>query len=180
MGGMRSVQLWTDKPKFDQRAFHLEYEIFHTTTQSYGAGVYRENGWTSVAGFVRAKSFLKQSDEIMCRVSDMMIDSITSELLTSQQARELEAGDLMLDVGYEARCAISWKRFLLEIDLKNDSVRHVDAMVIMPNEYGGGSIDYPLTPELCVASHFLDEDLSKPFRPYERLIDMELRTDRIW
>lgn len=178
MGGLRKVMLWVDKPRFDQRPFTEEYELYDRDTETYGSVVWRESGWVSVAGSVRAKPFLKQNKDVLDAVWAMIRKSLASEQLSGDEVTNIEAADTFLDCRYEAKCTIHWKRFLLEIDLKNETVEQADVMVIMPGDAGG--LNFPLAPELAITSHFLDEDINKPFSLHDNLGRLELKSDRIW
>lgn len=178
MGGLRNVLLWVDKPYFDQRPIIEEYELYDPDTKEYGPGVWREGGWTSTAGAVRAKPFLKQSEAVKERVWELIRESLVSDELELPVVTAFESGDILLDIRYEAKCAVSWKRFLLEIDLATEEVSRVQVRVLMSGDVDG--VDLPLTPEIASTSHFLDEDLNRPFSLKGRPGKFELRDDRIW
>lgn len=178
MGGIRNVMLWVDKPRFDQRPFTEEYELYDPETEKYGPSVWREGGWTSTAGEVRAKPFLKQNQDVLDEVWTMIRNSLASEHLSGDEVTNFEAADTFLDCRYEAKCAIHWKRFLLEIDLKEETVTQADVFVLMPDDAGG--LNLPLTPALAITSHFLSEDINQPFSLYDNMGRFDLKNDRIW
>lgn len=177
-GGFRKVLLWVDKPCFDQRPYTEEYELFDPEEDKYVASVWRELGWTSVAGSVPAKPFLKQSEEILDQVWQMIRHSVSSDLPGGGDVSDFNNSEVFLDARHEARCAIHWKRFLLEIDLKNETVSYADVMVGM--EEGSRTLNLPLSPELATTSHFLNEDINQPFDLYAYRGPLELKSDRIW
>lgn len=178
MGGLRKVVVWVDKPYFDQRPFTEEYELYDPVTEAYGPGVWREGGWTASVNGERAKPFLKQNEAVLNQVWQKIRESLVSDELSLEVVTDFESGEILLDTRYEAKCAIHWKRFLLEIDLVTETVSHAEVRVVMPGE--GSGIGISLTPELATTSHFLEEDISKPFDLRANLGGLELRSDRIW
>lgn len=178
MGGLRNVLVWVAKPFFDQRPIKEIYELYHVATQAYGSTVWMEGGWTSSVVGVRAKPFLKQNEAVMDRVWDMIRESLVSGKIAPDDVTDIRSADILLDTRYEAKCAVHWKRFLLEIDLLTEVVSHTSVRVVMPE--GDEGIDLPLTEGVSTTSYFLDEDLSKPFQMADGVAGFELRNDRIW
>lgn len=170
--------MWVDKPRFDQRPWTEEFELYDPDQDNYLSTVWRQNGWISVAGSVRAKPFLKQNEQILDQVWAMICDSVRSDQVPNSDVTDFEASEVFLDTRYEAICAINWKRFLLEIDLKDETVSLADVEVLMPDS--DGTMNLPLTPELAVATHFYNEDISQPFDWYAPLGRLETKSDRIW
>ena len=178
MGGLRNVLLWVDKPRFDQTPVTEEYELFDPEQEKYLYSIWRQSGWISLAGSVKAKPFLKQNEEVLDKVWELICESVRSDQVASSDVTDIRDAEVFLDGNHEAICATNWKRFLLEIDLRNESVEQVDVEVIMPGSRA--VLNLPLTPELAVATHFINEDISKPFDWSAPLGRLELKSDRVW
>jgi hypothetical protein len=177
-GGLRRVLLWVDKPRFDQRPSSVEFELYDPDQKKYLSSIWRQEGWTSEAGSVQAKPFLKQNREILEQVWALICDSVRSDQVANSDVTDFEAAEVFMDARHEAKCDINWKRFLAEVDLKSETVTLTDVEVVMPDSKG--VVNLPLTPELAIATHFFDEDISRPFDWYAPLGRLEKKRDRIW
>lgn len=180
MGGLREVLLWIDEPSFDHRCPVLEAELFDPVTNTYVAEIYREEGWQSIAGCLRAKDFLKQNEEINRRVWEEILNSLISwecpDPMTLKTVEDLDSPLLRAD--YELSCEIPWKRFLLEIDLKSETVSLIKPLVCY--EDGERARGIPLRKSVTVSSSYLAGDLNRPYlRSDKSLSHLELKEDRV-
>ncbi|MDT8925474.1 hypothetical protein RBE51_22070 [Pseudomonas taiwanensis] len=174
MGGLRSVDVWVEKPFFDQRPLTYDFDLYCSDTNTHFAEVYQEQGWYTPSGSCRAKRFLKQDESILQQVWALIQDSLAPLDSAYQNAQPPTYGeyDHLLDPTYEMKCRIHWKRFLLELDLRKETVRVVQAEVLLVDGQPRGN--YPITPETGTTSLFLDEDIAKPFW-YEKYDGYEIR-----
>jgi hypothetical protein len=176
MGGLREVLLWVDEPFFDHRPRILEAELFDPATSAYVMEIYREEGWNSLTGSIPAKEFLKQDEAIRNRVWEEIRRSMISwECL---DPIGYEQGSPLLRKDYEFYCETHWKRFLLEIDLKSETVKLISPMVCYKdNERARG---LPLRRPTAISSYFLGADLNRPYHTSDKsLKHLEVRIDRI-
>lgn len=170
LGGMRHVMLWVSEPTFDHRPIKEAFELIDPVSGKFEGCVSAENGWFSRGDPTKAKHFLKQDKQVYDQVWELIILSYTPPSCLGT-GRPIYAGDGMInndevhrmghDSAYEMDCCTHWKRFLLEIDLCQRTVTQVPARAIASfdaaAEYG-----VAITPALN-ASHFIDEDMSRPF-----------------
>lgn len=179
MGGLRSVNVWVDKPMFVHSASKPEFELFETETQEYKATIYRELGWCSDAGDVKAKPFLKQNKDIMARVWSAIYESTLPLGCTDPKRMAMDFGECqdMLDFDYELRCRTHWKRFLLELDLSSGDLKVVVPRVIWTSGVEIDSMTVPM--DAALTCLFYDEDLHRPFY-YHISIPYEHSTENIW
>jgi hypothetical protein len=180
MGGLREVLLWIDEPTFNHRCPVLEAELYDPATNTYVEEIYREEGWLSISGSLRAKDFLKQDEEINRRVWEEICNSLISwECPDPMEVNSVEELDSpLLRADYELHCSTPWKRFLLEIDLKNETVELVSPLVCY--EDGVRARGLPLRKSVTVATSFLAGDLNRPYLASNKsLSHLELREDRV-
>jgi hypothetical protein len=132
-GGLRSVRVWVDEPVFDQRAVIKAFDLYDPVAKRYGPEVYREAGWVSKSGSCKAKHFLRQDERVLMLVQHKIYESLIPH----------------------------WKRFLLELDLKAETVTLVKPSVFLRD--GDPAGDHPITVETGTASLFEDGDLARPY-----------------
>lgn len=174
MGGLRSVDVWVEKPFFDQRPMTHDFDLYCLDTKKHFAEVYQEQGWYTPSGRCRAKRFLKQDEAILRQVWALIQHSLAPVDNAYQDAHppSPDEYDHLMDPAYEMKCRIHWKRFLLELDLRNETVKVVEAEVLLNDGEPRGN--YPITQETGTASLFLDEDIAKPFC-YKKYDSYEIR-----
>lgn len=162
-GGWRRVQIWLEKPFFDQRALKAAYALYNPDTGIEGPWVYREEGWQSETGGRRAKPFLKQNPDLMekvrLRIYESLVPADSEDPLTKSMSEE--EYDRLVDISYEMECVTHWKRFLLEVDLKAETAELVEPEVKMYEEERRSF--YPVTDSTGLSSLFLEADLARPY-----------------
>lgn len=170
LGGMRHVKLWVSEPTFDHRPKSEVFELINPDSGKVEGCVSAENGWFAKGEPTRAKPFLKQDRHVFDQVWEQIFLSYTPPACIGT-GRRVYAEDGLInndevhrmghDSAYEMDCCTHWKRFLLEIDLCQRTVTQVQARAIISHECNGvyGS---EITTSLN-ASHFIDEDMSRPF-----------------
>lgn len=180
MGGLRDILLWIDEPSFDHRCQVLEAELFDPARNTYVMEIYREEGWLSRAGSLPAREFLTQNEDIKFRVWEEICNSLISwECPDPMAVKSLDDLDSpLLRQNYELSCAIPWKRFLLEIDLKSETVSLIKPLVCY--EDGERARGIPLRKSVTVSSSYLAGDLNRPYlRSDKSLSHLELKEDRV-
>lgn len=178
MGGLRSVEVWVEKPFFDQRPIKHDFDLYCSQEKQHFAEVYRENGWYTHTGSVRAKRFLKQDPAILERVWVLIQESLGYANFTDPCRRlNIDEYDELLNLAHEMKCRIHWKRFLLELDLREESVRVIDAEVLLDERQPRTNL--PITLETGTTSSFLDQDLTRPYHR-EAYSQYDIKRDCIW
>jgi hypothetical protein len=172
MGGLRSVDLWLSKPVFDQRATTLDFELIDPLSGGVVAEIYHEVGWSSHSGCVRAKEFLAQDKAVTQKVWDKIYESILPIDCPVPEIKIMGLNEFnyLLDYGSELQCRTHWKRFLLELDLRTDSVKLIEPDVLWNDSLPKGK--RPITSDTALTSLFYDGNLNRPFLsrvaiPYE-------------
>jgi hypothetical protein len=177
MGGLRDVLLWIDEPHFSHCCRVLEAELFDPGTNTCVMGVYREDGWGSIAGSLKAKEFLSQNETVQQMVWKEICDSMIS--WECPDPMEYNTDSPLLRPNYEKSCSTNWKRFLLEVDLKNETVERISPMVCYLE--GERSRGLPLRESTAISSSYLDGDFARPYFYNDRsLAHLEVRTEHIW
>jgi hypothetical protein len=178
MGGMRSVLLWVAKPTFDHRPMTQEFELVDPDSQKCMATIWREGGWTSEAGRVKAKPFLKQNKDLLNKIWREIYTSTLppGPIDPDHECMTFEHSQDMMNFDYELRCRTHWKRFLLEVDIKTENVE-----IVIPKTFGLDSEADPsaIDPDFALTSLFYDEDLHRPFH-YRVDVPFEQCTKNIW
>ncbi|MDU8351179.1 hypothetical protein RYA05_04620 [Pseudomonas syringae pv. actinidiae] len=143
--------------------------------------VYHENGWTSESGGVIARSFLKQDKDLLARVWDYIYQSCMPLGFDKPLGTPLPAADYerLLDRNYDRFCLNHWKRFLLEVDLRQDSLKIV-APRIMDD---GSDMPYlsssPPSRVLADNSQYFEQDLGRPYID-ELYSHLEMSREEAW
>jgi hypothetical protein len=175
--GLGDVSLWVDEPYFDHVPRILEAELFDPATKSYVMGIYREDGWISMTNPVRAKVFLEQDEGIRNRVWEEISNSLISWECPVPMAHQQDSALLRND--YELSCETHWKRFLLEIDLKKETVELIAPLVCYQGDERIRGL--ALRESTALSSLFLDCDLARPYLTSDHsLKHLEINTNRIF
>ena len=165
LGGLRSVLLWIEEPRYDHRLLTDGGCLIDINSSEILHRIYRENGWWSKTGSLKAKIFLKQDKKVLKKVWDKIYESLIPEYIKdttlTYSLNEKEYDDLHHNPNYEMISTLNWKRFLLEIDLSSNIVKIVEPLVINYNDKIEKNIE--LTEFNKVSDAFLDEDPKKPF-----------------
>lgn len=178
MGGLRSVDVWVEKPFFDQRPIKHDFDLYCRKSKQYFAEVYRENGWYTQTGRVRAKRFLKQDPAIKEKVWALIQESLVyADCADPQRRLNNEEYDELLNLAHEMKCRIHWKRFLLELDLRAETVKVIEPEVLLDERQPRAN--YPITLDTGTTSSFLDQDLARPYHR-EAYSQYEVRRDNLW
>jgi len=163
--GLRHVRVWIEQPVFDQRAIIKQFDLYNEDTKLWGPEIYGEAGWVSRTGSLKAKPFLKQDR----RIKGLVLDKIYESLIPSSWPDPINAEmseqeyDRLLEPMYELECMTHWKRFLLELDLKAETVTRIEPKVKWCEGEDAGA--YPITQATGSSSLFTDGDLTKPYQP---------------
>lgn len=165
LGGLRSVLLWIEEPRYDHRMLNEGGCLIDRNTSDILHYIYKEKGWWSQTGSLKAKKFLKQDKEVLKKVWDKIYESLIPNYIDdtslTYSLNEKEYDELHHNPNYEIICTLNWKRFLLEIDLFENTVKLVKPIII---PYSGVSErNIPLTDFNLVSDSFLDENENKPF-----------------
>lgn len=165
LGGLRSVLLWIEEPRYDHRMLNDGGCLIDRDTSDILHYIYKEKGWWSQTGSLKAKIFLKQDKEVLKKVWNKIYESLIpndiDDTSLTYSLNEKEYDELHHNPNYEMICTLNWKRFLLEIDLSENTVKLVQPLVIPYN--GESERNIPLTDFNHVFDSFLDEDENKPF-----------------
>lgn len=164
MGGIRKVQLWVEKPKFDHRPISYYCSLRDKETKEHHCDVWREHGWfASNSTSTRAKQFFKQDHDLRDKVMTMIRDSIEPKC-PNEIRRADESHDLFMarvgDPHYENTCMVHEKRFLLEVDIRASTVILVKPIVIWGDEMM--SEDLVLTPEQMTPEFYIEDRQDRP------------------
>lgn len=178
MGGLRSVDVWVEKPFFDHRPMKHDFDLYCPESKQHFAEVYREHGWYTRSGSVRAKRFLKQDPAIRDKVWALIQESLVyADCADPHRRLNDDEYDQLMDPAHEMKCRIHWKRFLIELDLREDTVKVVEPEVLLddrqPRAY------YPMTVDTGTTSWFLDEDLARPYHR-ESYSEYEVKRENLW
>lgn len=161
-GGMRFAQLWIERPRFDHRPYTYQFDI-KDRKGTYIDSVYRELGWTTQSGSLRAKPLLKQDPLLYRKVWNHIYASCVPRTYDHPLKVELprEEYRLLLESDYELKCWTHYKRFLLEVDLISRDVQLVHPEIVID----GPLIvrDFPLTSMTGVTELYLGEDMGRPY-----------------
>lgn len=162
MGGLRHTRLWCQEPIFDHRPIRQDFELFDPATGEYPHSVWMEGGWSSEGGSMLARQFLKQDNEVKDKVWRLIYESVVlaSETDPSNKTMTYDEHLALLEKDYDMRCQTHWKRFLLELDLRENSVRRIPSKYYDDN---GIHEEASINEAMGTTSFFLDEDLTKPF-----------------
>lgn len=177
MGGLRGTMAWLSMPAFSHRPTIPDFNLYQPDGGQLFASVYREEGWVSEVGGVPASPFLKQDEAVKAAVGEFMIRSCLIEGWDFVDWNMTNV-DRILSPGYENDCAVHWKRFLLEIDLKTHGVVLVEPRAIVPEGFesmlGGDSFHL-----LRDHSQYLDGDLRRPYIA-DDYREMNLSSEDAW
>lgn len=161
-GGLRSVRLWVERPRYDHRPLTYEFELLDSSG-NYFATVYRELGWTTSSGSVLAKSFLKQSPKVYAKICELIYYSTYPKSLEYSPNTRLSYKEYLRlqEFEYELETNIHYKRFLAEIDLKSEEcvIVHPEIVIDSPLIVK----DWPITKINGLTDLFMDENMNKPF-----------------
>lgn len=161
--GYQNVMVWLEKPMFDHRVMTPDFEFYNSETGEYLEEVGYEHGWfADRCKTTYAKPFLKQCPELYKKVWRAVVDSCMLKGTTDVNLYYENWRDLLYDRMYEAKCKVSKKRFLLEVDLDTKEVELVAPKVLFSDD---GAVLINEDPMLLVCTQFLNEDLSRPFDP---------------
>lgn len=156
MGGLRSVELWAEKPRYDHRFISPLYDYYEPNKETRAFSVWKENGWYAQTGSVRAKKFLKQDQEVLKKVWSLIYASILPANHPTEKLTDAEYEQMYHNEKYEGVCCLSNKRFLLEINLATNNVYHVEPRLVYDGELPRGS-------DLFATRYFIDEDHNRPW-----------------
>ena len=163
MGGDRSLRLWTTQPIFDHRPLKHDFDLCHKETGDVFESVYLELGWSSENHSVKATPFLKQDRSVFDRVWELVFASVAPASDPDLYRRNFNVEEYarLIEPRYEMECLVHWKRFLVELDMKSDTVSLIEAnSLVSDDDYCFGR---PVTENLGLTSLYLDEDLNRPF-----------------
>jgi hypothetical protein len=142
MGGKRSITVWFEPPQYRHTAKPEDYR-----------GRYSERGWSYDHDYgKRARSLFKQDPDLLDLIWDFVAWSVYPKGMTLEQGSEWVAkaitspptpdlwGDfednyswLSDDRNWEAKCNLSYKRFLLKVDVRNLSGELITPLVELPD-----------------------------------------------
>lgn len=152
MGGYRSVEVWLEKPAYSHRPHPGHGRIPGNDNEI----IFYDEGWTaeSVSGVI-AKRWLKQDKLLFDNVwkeivlstgpKGMLYEEVVQWFDTPANAHlRNNYSQLVNDVNWEAKCNTCHKRFLLEVDVRAQTIER-----IIPNVYHRVWTDpgQPLYPE---------------------------------
>jgi hypothetical protein len=160
MGGLRSVNLWAEKPRYDHRFISPVYDYYKPNEKTRSFSVWQENGWYAQTGSVRAKKFLKQDKEVLNKVWSLIYASIIPvnhpPVDGPEKLTDIEYEQLYRNEKYDGICCLSNKRFLLEINLATNSVYHIEPRLVCDGEL-------PSDSDFFATRYFIDEDHNRPW-----------------
>ena len=143
MGGERELQMWLTRPHYSHCSFDA------CLSDPSGAPRYHDTGWRSEGADngVRVKPLLKQHDALRKAVWDEVFLSVCPVGMSyaegvawhnTQRGEESFDGypitlwhNLTDDRAWEGKCNTAAKRFLLEVDLFNATVKRVRPLVML-------------------------------------------------
>lgn len=161
-GGMRFAQLWIERPRYDHRPYTYQFDI-RDCKGNFVASVYRELGWTTQSGSLRAKPLLKQDPLLYKKVWNNIYASCVPRTYNYPLKVELtrEEHSRLTESDYELHCWTHYKRFLLEVDLISRDVHLVHPEIVID----GPLIikDFPLTSMTGLTELYLGEDMGRPY-----------------
>lgn len=144
MGGKRHLELWLLPPAYDHRS--VEYNGL------FGVTKYIDCGWQTVTSGVQARHLLTQDKDLTVAIMREVILSLYPKGMNAQQGEAWAAAidpdaeqdkdfpddpnwrRLKNDKEWEAKCNTCFKRFLLKVDLRNNTVQRIIPQVMYTME----------------------------------------------
>lgn len=161
-GGMRFAQLWIERPRYDHRPYTFQFDI-RDSKGNYVESVYRELGWTTQSGSLRAKPLIKQDPLLYRKIWNMIYSSCVPRTYDNPSSVELPRDEYkkLLESDYELKCWTHYKRFLLEVDLisRNVQVVHPDIVIDGPLIVH----EFPLSPMTGITELYLGDRMGRPY-----------------
>ena len=158
MGGKRRLELWLQEPYYDHRPHHDGMQ-------------WVDRGWTAPhCDGQPARLLLAQDERLLNTVMEFVITSVYPKGMDLDKGTYwAEHGNngqpawrsLFEDREWEAKCNTCYKRFLLKVDLRHNTVEKVTPYVVLDGAYFTTA---DITPEL--ASQIFHDPDSKDIIPF--------------